>query len=87
MNDTSTPPAKRAKLTLREPLPRLQPDEPDVRHYFYVWSPQRTRPRKRHATSVAAAAEARRLSELHPGVEFIAYEARAIARRVVEVDE
>lgn len=77
-NRTSAAPRAHSRplLTLRGPQPKPKP--PDINRFYFVWSPERSRPRYRHATSEAALAEAARLTAQHPGVPFIAYEARAL---------
>jgi hypothetical protein len=73
--NTNTPQPARKTLTLRS-----NPRSAGTNFYF-VWAPTRRRPRQRHQTRDAAIAEADRIAQLNPGVEFVVYEARAIARR------
>ena len=79
MPDTNTSQPVRKTLV----LPKTRMRQPDTNHFWFVWSPARNRPRQRHASRDAAIAEAERLAQLYPCVEFIAYEARPI--RLVEL--
>jgi hypothetical protein len=80
MTNPTTQVAPRALQTLKLSKPR----RPDTTRYWFVWAPTRNRPRQRHTSLNAALAEAERLAAMHPGVAFIAYEARSIARRMVQ---
>ena len=74
--NTSTAPTRKT-LTLARPLP------PGTNLFHFVWSPSRRRPRQRHVLREDAIAECERLAQLNPGMEFIVYEARSIARHKV----
>ncbi len=49
--------------------------------FYFVWSPQRSAPRKRHDTKEAAITEAERLAVLNPDCSYNVYSARRIATR------
>lgn len=44
--------------------------------FYYVWSPQGTRPRVRHENFWAADNEARRLATTNPGNQFVVLESK-----------
>jgi hypothetical protein len=76
--------------TLSRPVLSLKKDEapraeaeqqaPEVPKtlFYFVWSPQANRPRKRHATLELAQSEAERLREEVPEKMFLVYEARIV---------
>ena len=74
----------RTTLSLRGVVPKAvqlpPPTEPNDQRFWFVWSPQRRRPRQRHPTKDAATTEANRLAALHPGVRFHVYEATCVAK-------
>jgi hypothetical protein len=84
----NTAPARPRTLTLRgvraESLKRT-PAVPTGTEpaYWYVWAPDRRKPKERHPTFEAADAEATRLAGLNPGVRFDVYAAYCVAKRLV----
>ena len=65
--------AKPAQITPPRPI-----TEPLLGRFWFVWSPQAVRPKKRHATAEAAQTEAARLRGIAPERQFLVYEARRI---------
>ena len=89
MNDTKKSAPTRATLTLKGVRPKAMQlpvvpvgtDSPVSNDRFaFVWRSDGRRPRKRHPTTAAAIAEAERLAEANPNVEFGVYEARLATR-------
>lgn len=64
------------------PPAAVPPANVPVERFHFVWSPNRRRPRQRHATREAASAEAARLANLTPGTLFCVYSAVAIERHM-----
>jgi len=58
-------------------LARLAEPKPKV-EFWFVWSPQELRPKKRHRSHEAATLEATRLRAVAPDREFIVYHAVAV---------
>lgn len=66
------------------PLPAQECPPPiaALDHFWFLWNPLRTRPKKRHATIELARAERDRLRELLPDETFFIYEATRLIDEV-----
>ena len=82
--NSSKPLGLRQVLTLRGVRPEsvAPPASAEISdtEFWFVWSPSRRAPRKRHATAAAALEEATRLAALHPGLRFHVYKAYCVGR-------
>ena len=54
----------------------MPPPDPPADHFWFVWNPARSKPKRRHATVDTARAEATRLGAVYPAEQFHVYECR-----------
>ena len=79
------PPGAKPRVPAPAPVGTARQPPPVSNSYaFCVWGVGRRAPRMRHPTKERAIAEATRLAGLNPGVEYLVYELRSVAKRVVK---
>jgi hypothetical protein len=71
--------ARRASTAAPVPAPPRPPPAPiDADHFFTIWRTDGPRPKQRHPTLAAAAAEKDRLSAMNPGATFYVFECKRV---------